>query len=361
VVFPLLRDAPFAKRLEVNGAVRYTDYSSSGPVTTWKVGLNWQPVDDVRVRFTESRDIRAPTLLDLYSGTTVSQINVNDPHTGVTGIVRVQGGGNADLKPEVARTTTAGVVYTPSWAPRLQVSVDYYNILISNAIATINGAQTAIMQECEASGGTSPLCETIVRPLAFSNRSAANFPTLIYTRNQNIAQAYTHGVDVEASYSFDLADLAADAPGRVDLRLLYVYQPTLKSRSYPGSPVTDAAGVAALSATRITGIVGYEVGPFSMDWQLRYSSKQERSGTSLQVYADPPLKAKYYADVNLSYRFKAAGHDAQAFVIVSNLFDTDPRLSPATNSSGSPGTGTPTVIGDDVVGRYYTVGLRMKY
>lgn len=315
----------------------------------------------MRFRFTESRDIRAPTLFDLYSGTTISILNVNDPHTGVNGVINVQGGGNPNLLPEVARTSTAGVVYSPSWLPRFQVSVDYYNIRIDNAIATINGASTAVLQECELSGGTSPLCATIVRPRPFSDHSAADFPTLVYNLNQNIAETYTHGVDAEASYNFDLADLGAPLPGRMDLRLLYAYQPTLKSRTFPTAQLTETAGVAGLSATRVQALIGYVNGSFSTDWQVRHLSKQARSGNPLQIYADPDLPSRTYVDVNLSYRFKVSGRDTQAYLIVTNLFDEAPRVSPSTTFTGIPGFGTPTVVGDDVLGRYFTVGMRLRY
>ncbi|HXA40543.1 MAG TPA: TonB-dependent receptor [Phenylobacterium sp.] len=360
-VFPLLRDLPLVDKLEVNGAARYTDYSSSGPATTWKVGLNYQPIEDLRFRFSESRDIRAPTLADLYAGTTIAILNVNDPHTGVNGVIKVQGGGNPNLVPEVARTSTAGFVYTPAWIPRFSLSFDYYNIVIDNAIGSINGSNTAILQECENSGGTSPVCSTIVRPLPFSDHSAANFPTLVYNLNQNISQTYTHGFDVEARTDRTLSDLIAGAPGHVDLRLLWSHQPVLKSRTYPTSQLTNAAGVAGLSADRVTGTVGYELGPFSALWQARYLSSQARSGNPLQVYAGPDLPAIWYHDVNLTYRFKAVGRDLQAYLIVTNLFNQQPRISPSTTFAGIPGFGSPYVLGDDPVGRYYTVGLRMKY
>ncbi len=360
-IFPLLRDLPFVDKLEVSGAVRYTEYSSSGPATTWKVGLNYEPIDELRFRFSESRDIRAPTLADLYSGTTISILNVNDPHTGVNGVIRVQGGGNPNLVPEIARTSTAGVVYTPHWLQRFSLSLDYYNIVLDNAIGSINGASTAILQECENSGGTSPLCATIVRPLPFSDHSAANFPTLVYNLNQNIAETYTHGYDAEARTDFQLSDFNATLPGHVALRLLYSHQPVLKSRSYPTSQLTNAAGAAGLSADRVTGTVGYDVGPFSAFWQARYLSAQNRTGNPLQVYADPALPAVWYHDLNLTYRLKAGGRDLQAFFIVNNLFDQAPRVSPSTTFTGIPGFGTPSVIGDDPVGRYYTVGLRVKY
>jgi len=63
VALPLARDMPFAKSIDFNGAVRSTDDSTSGGVTTWKAGLVWQPVDGLRLRAAQSRDIRAPTLI----------------------------------------------------------------------------------------------------------------------------------------------------------------------------------------------------------------------------------------------------------------------------------------------------------
>jgi outer membrane receptor protein involved in Fe transport len=360
-VFPLLSDQFLIKKLEINGAVRYTDYSSSGPATTWKVGLNYEPIRGLRFRFSESRDIRAPTLADLYAGTTISVLNVNDPHTGVNGVIQVQGGGNPHLVPEVAQTSTAGVIYTPSWIPRFSISFDYYNILLNNAIGAINGASTAVLQECEVSGGTSPVCAAIVRPLPFSNHTAANFPTLVYNLNQNIAQTYTHGFDVEAHYDVRLSDINATLPGHLDLRLLYSYQPVLKSRAYPNSQLTNAAGVAGLSADRVTTNLDYKVGGFSIDWQVRYLSAQALSGNPLQVYAGPPLPEIWYHDVGFTYRFKAAHHDLQAFFLVDNLLDQQPRISPSTTFTGVPGFGTPSVTGDDPIGRYYTVGMRFDF
>ncbi len=47
-VIPLANDYSWAKLLEVNAAARVTDYSTSGTVETWKVGLNYMPIDDLR-------------------------------------------------------------------------------------------------------------------------------------------------------------------------------------------------------------------------------------------------------------------------------------------------------------------------
>ncbi|HTI66601.1 MAG TPA: TonB-dependent receptor [Caulobacteraceae bacterium] len=356
---PLIVDAPFAKRLDVSGAVRHTEYTSSGAVNTWKVGLNYQPIEDLRFRYTESRDIRAPTLSDLYSGQTVALVTLNDLHTGRSSSVSLLGGGNRDLVPEIARTTTLGAVYRPSWLQRFAVSVDYYNIVINNAIGSIAGNSADVMRECENSGGTSPLCDTIVRPLPFSDRSAANFPLFVRSTSLNVSEMFTHGVDVEASYNFPLSGV--NLPGALDLRVLYSYQPVLKTRSFPSSPVVNTAGAVGLSSKRATFLAGYTAGPFSLNWQTRYTGPLKRTGNPLLIYAAGDLPSYMIHDLAVGYRFKAAGHTLQATVSVANVFDKQPRLSPNPNFTGTPGAFGSVVAGDDSVGRYYTFGLRAQY
>jgi outer membrane receptor protein involved in Fe transport len=275
--------------------------------------------------------------------------------------VSVLSGGNDELKPEVASTTTVGFVYQPSWLPRFVLSFDYFDMRIDNAIGTISGLQAAVLQECEASGGVSSVCAAIVRPLPFSDTSAANFPTLVLNQSLNVAETYTRGFDVEMGYSFGLAAISANWPGNVNLRLLLTHQPELSTRATPTSPLVDAAGAVGLSKTRIAGMMGYENGPLTMNMQVRYSSAQERSDNAQLVFADPPLPSKYFGDLYLGYRFAPAGHGLEAFVSVNNVLDTDPRVSPSTTRVGIPGTGNPVVNGDDIMGRYYTVGFRFSY
>ncbi|WEK01158.1 MAG: TonB-dependent receptor [Candidatus Sphingomonas phytovorans] len=362
VLFPLLADIPLVRKLDFNGAVRYTHYANSGSVVTYKLGLTYEPFDGLRFRAAKSRDIRAPTLADLSPNVGQSFTRIVDPLTGQTGNVNVQTSGNPDLVPEVARTYTAGVVYQPSWLPRLTLSFDYYNIRIDNAISSLAGSNAAVLQQCAASGGTSALCGLIERPLPYSNTTAANFPTLTRTQSLNIAEAYTEGFDVEASYGFGLGGISAAIPGQVNLRLLYSYQPILKTRSYTDAVLDNDAGQVGLSKHRVAGFVGYKAGPFAIDVQMRYSSKQLRQETVGVVYADPYLPSAFYTDLNLAYDVRFGGNDnMQLFLNIGNLFDRDPRVSPALLRTSSPGTASPTVAGDDMIGRYFTTGVRFKF
>jgi iron complex outermembrane receptor protein len=364
-VVPLARDMTLIKSLEVNGAVRYTHYSSSGGATTWKIGLNYNPVADVRFRVTESRDIRAPTLYDLYSGASVASDAISDSHTGVSNVTASETIGNPHLVPEVAQTTTVGVVYSPSWFHGFRISVDYYNITINNAIEQLSsayGSLQGIVDACNASGGTASVCADVIRPFPYSNTSGGNFPTEVINATANIAQNYTHGLDVEASYALNLADVLPSAQGTVNWRLLYNYQPVNASRAAPGAPVINAAGYSGLPSSRVTLTTSYQNGPLEADWLLRYSGSEKQGlGVPGQYFAGGPLPGIFYSDVNLAYRFKAAGHNLQAFITINNLFNQQPRVAPLTEVLFIPGVVPPGAAGDDVLGRYFTGGFRFSF
>lgn len=116
---PLARNAPLLRSLDLNTAIRYAHYSTSGGAWTWKVGLTWEPVDDLRFRATRSRDIRAPNPEDLFGAGLLRSYTITDPfRNGVTTSgVPFTAVGNPNLTPEKADTTVVGVVYRPSWLP----------------------------------------------------------------------------------------------------------------------------------------------------------------------------------------------------------------------------------------------------
>ena len=150
IVAPLARDLPLLQKLDVNAAVRLTDYSSTGRVTTWKVGGTWAPVDGLLVRATRSRDIRAPNNSELFS-TLTSRSSLVNSFTGATDQLVVIASPSPDLKPETSDTFTVGAVLSPSFLPGLNISVDYYDIKVEGAISSIP-AQT-IIDRCAAEVG----------------------------------------------------------------------------------------------------------------------------------------------------------------------------------------------------------------
>src|SRR5690606_7367342 len=113
-VVPLAKGLPGAQALDLNAAIRRTDYSTSGLVSTWKLGATWQPIDDLRFRVTRSRDIRAPNLNELFAAGTANTNSVIDRFNNDQN-VQYQGlsVGNLSLVPEKADTLGIGVILQP--------------------------------------------------------------------------------------------------------------------------------------------------------------------------------------------------------------------------------------------------------
>ena len=363
VLIPLLKDQPFVQSLELNLAGRYTDYSTSGVVYTWKVGGSWAVNSDLRLRATRSRDIRAPTLVDLFAPASTAFTPFNDVHTGLNAGVLTTTSGNPNLVPEIAKTFTAGLIYQPSWLPGFSVAVDYYDIHMTNAI-TAAGTGTAFQRECEDSNGTSPFCANFIRPLPFSDRSAANFPTAAFIRQLNAANQWTRGVDAEVNYQFDLAD-----KGSLAIRALASYQPVLNTQAVSSIPPSRAAGVAGTPPETGAGIAGvsklrvnlglnYILGGLSVSATERWQSKQQPSDRSANVDLRDDIPAYAYTDVTISYRANIGGHDVSPFLTIENLFNKKPPITGYI--ANQPGLGFPTPTGFDTFGRFFTVGLRMK-
>ncbi len=368
-VVPLLKDLPLAENLEFSGALRYTQYSTSGPAITWKAGLSYQPIHDVRFRVTESRDIRAPTLFDLYQAPTVTQVTITDPLlNNASYTVNQYTQGNIAVKPEVATTNTLGVVYSPSWLPRFRVSLDYYLINIENALGNSLpsiGASgvTADINACIATNGVSAYCSAVPRPFPLSNTTSANQLSGVYSFPINLAEQWTRGLDIEASYGFDMKGIHPALVGQTDLRLLATYSPQNVTIVSPGSPAAGSPLSQPL-VTRVNVTVNYNLGAFKASWLASYTDTHHRYLPSLTpvFYGDGDFPAIVTHDLNLSYRFKAQGQAMQASLTINNVFNQSPLIGPINQApTNTPGGQTPVAGGPSPLGRYYTASLRIGF
>jgi outer membrane receptor protein involved in Fe transport len=358
VAVPLMRDVPGADTLELNGAVRHTDYSTSGSVNTWKVGGVWGPVDGLKLRLARSRDIRAPTLFDLFAGPQFTQAAVTDPHTSFTSGFNQITSGNAKLNPEIGKTFTVGAVLQPRALSGFSLSVDFYNVKIKGAITTLT--PLAILQDCEASGGTAPSCANVQRPFPFSDRSQANYPTQVTVSGINAAVIDTKGFDIDASYRRSIGG------GQLTARLYATYLKSFRTQLAQGQPLIDYAGYNAAGSGGVSGglpkwkgslSLNYDLGPLTIFAQENYVGPLKFG--PVQVYKDPKIKAFYTTDVTVTYRLKALGSDTQLFGTVTNLFDKTPPLVYPTSV---PGAGLSTIVSlYDVTGRAFVAGARFQF
>jgi outer membrane receptor protein involved in Fe transport len=351
---PLLRDVAVAQALNLNGAVRYADYSTSGSAWTWKVGLDWHLTNALRLRATRSRDFRAPTLYDLFAPPSSIVFNFTDIHTNnTTAVTMNETRGNPDLKAEVANTLTAGLVYDVPFVPGLSFSVDYYKIKLNNAIGSI-GPDQETQQQCEASNGTSPLCDLFIRPFPFSNTTSANFPTKVLNQSLNLASLQVEGVDAELNFRKDVG------PGTLTLRALVNYQPDYVTQRFTGTRIINEAGGPNRSKWRATGLFAYDLASYSIAVQQRWRSAQRPFTDPLVVSSGiGAIKAVAYTD--LTFTARVGEKDRFSFFLsAQNLFDKDPPLYPGA-AGATPGFFYPTVNGDDVIGRYFTAGFKANF
>jgi iron complex outermembrane receptor protein len=297
---PLLNAEGTAK-IDLNGAARYSDYSTSGGIWSWKVGGTARLFNDLLLRATKSRDIRSPSIGELFS---VRAINigplVDQDTTGRTGTpgysanpqtVTTYTGGNPDLAPEIGKTLTIGGSFSPSFFRGFNLSVDYYKIKVEGFVASLSGALATYIQ----------------------------------------------------SYTFDtgLPPVAGATSTRIDS--------AGDVGSTTGNAIPKWRGVVSL---------GYQNETFGLDARVRYVDGGAYNHLQSQEYVqsitpgstaylvDNHINARIYLD--LGAQFKIAERFNLSFN-VNNLFDRKPPLSPS------------APVYYDAVGRYFSMATRVKF
>lgn len=228
---PILEDKPFAKQLDVETGYRYSTYQQGWKTNTYKFGVDWAPIQDVRVRGSFQRAVRAPNVIELYSPQSVALDGNTDPCAGAAVAGKVNGntaaqcaktgvqagqfgnitpnsaaqyngltGGNPTLQPETALTTSIGLQLTPSFIPNFRVNIDYFDIKIENVIQTV-GADT-ILKECLTAD---LFCQDIHR----SAIGSLWIGTTGYVTDAlaNVGQLEEKGADLDVAYSLEIGKM----------------------------------------------------------------------------------------------------------------------------------------------------------
>lgn len=349
VNLPLLTDAGFAKSLTANAAARYTDYSLSGGVTTWKGGLVWEPIAGLRFRGTHSRDIRSPTLGELYQGSSQGTATIVDPVKQFTGTALTGNIGNTALTPEVANTNVFGIVLQPSFMPGFIFSVDYYDIDIKEAISTLSAQQIVTL----CAGGATSLC-------GFVQRDTLWFVSRVRIPFVNVAARKTSGLDIEVGYDIPMQNVLGLGEGGLTFRLLANNLQKFDTQ-VQGAAVLHLAGDVGVNSTpKWTGVfvATANAGKFGLSLQERYigSGKYDNTLTAIDIDRNHAASITY-TDLTLTYDVGGSA-GLQGFVTVNNLFDRDPVMTPGILISGS-SLGNRALY--DILGRSVTVGTRFKF
>ncbi|MEH3105786.1 MAG: TonB-dependent receptor [Sphingomonas fennica] len=339
---PLLKDLALVRNLDVNGAVRLTDYSTSGSVTTWKVGANYTMIDGLRFRGTLSRDIRAPNVNELFSGQAQSIPIILDPLTNRSFATSVLTGGNPDLQPERAKTYTAGVILEPRFLSGLHLSLDYYSIKIDDAILALSGQQ--VVDGCFVNQQQN-LCDAV-------SRDAGNSITQVRATLFNAASYKTNGLDIEAAYALPLG------AGRLTARMLANYVGKLYSTS--GGDTAGTTGQTN-SIPHWRGNFGlfYRTQRFGFGGLVRYVqgglyNNLFNEGGGVNSINDNRIGHRFYLDLSGNYRIV---EQVELFVKVNNAFDRDPPIAPTVITQA----GAANSPFYDRFGRFISAGVRFQF
>ncbi len=391
---PILGDRPGFHRLEVNGAVRYSDYSNDvGGTLTWGGTGIWAPVRDISLRGSYQRAIRAPTVNNLFLGqaqnfpaftdycrqavaatnTTLRQscINAGVPAALVgtpfgTGNTQIRAvvGGNPNLKEETADTWTAGVVITPTFAPGLSITVDYYDIRIKDGILGGGPGVSVLRDACFGTPASNfqpfntSFCALLPRnPITFEVEDAIN--TAI-----NAGSVKTRGVDFEIRYGVPVGfGLFGADDSRLQFRVAgtRLIQYDFNNLAAIPTLVNKCAGQFGLTCGdpfakwRGNASIGWVTGPMNLNFRVNYIGPVNDDGTAgAPPFIIPRIKGYATADI-------AAGFDVRENLNVSfgivNLTDRNPpELLDAQDQQANTYPST-----YDVLGRRFFIRAGLKF
>jgi iron complex outermembrane receptor protein len=384
----LLEDKPFAQSLSWEAGYRYSDYSLDFTTDTYKLGLEWTPIQDIRARASYQRSVRVPNVTELFgvqsvgldgtidlcasdvsSGETVALTPEQCARTGVTPeqfnniqsnpAAQYNGfiGGNPDLQPEKADTFSFGLAFQPSFAPGLRLQVDYFDISIEDAIQNPNADFTLLL--C-AQNGDPLTCSRINRDGDGSLWQSNN--GFIVDTFQNIGEIATKGIDLDVSYQFEIG-----SAGSLGLDLVATRLESLEFTPQPGVTYDCA------------GLYGSICGVPAPEWRHKMDAtwRTPWSGIDLTLswrYFDAVNQDSQDANEFLSFLGTASGQDATDAELgsrsyidltgsvtladkytlrvgVNNLLDKDPPLNGANACPTGPCNGNTWPQVYDAIGR----------
>lgn len=368
---PLLSDIAFVQNLSFETAGRAMNYSTSGSDNAWKLGLNWEVNDELRVRINRSKSVRAPNIGELYNppGQTfrsitdfcaTSQRNALNPkyRDNILANCAAQGVpanfepsqewfgstrpgfiiGNTDLTNEIARDWTVGFVYKPSFIQDFSLTVDYWKFEMTNMIQSFAGPD--VVRYCYQSDSINNVyCPLIERdPVTFE---IVNY----FEKPINSALSTTSGVDIEANYSFDTEY------GRFGTRLISTY---LEERSFNQTGFAEdeiiQTGQSSRPKWRHRLITDYAYGDFSAVLTMSHRKNTVLSNQwtpNQHNYNDVPS----YTTFDLTTRYNISPV-LQVRAGILNMFDRTPPRRPTSYADGSL---------YDMIGQRITVGLSYDF
>ena len=396
---PIISDKPGAYALSTDLGYRYSSYTSGFSTNTFKIGLEYAPIKDVRVRAGFNRAVRAPSVGDLFSPAVIGAGGTADPcwgaavnglvnghnlafceNTGVTPAefghilanpaaqINTSLGGNPDLKPEIADTYTYGVVFQPTYVPGLVTSIDYYRIVISNTIQSLTS--NTVVNNCGLTGSAA-LCGLIHRgagtgSLWFNNTDFVN------TQEVNIGVVSTQGLDLASHYSLNIGSAGTLGFTLSGTRVLnFLTQPLPSGGAYDCVGYYGTTCGAPIPKWRHTFNTTWGAPWAGVDVTARWrylgpvlSDRVSQDPQLAQTYFMPSAHIGGYSYIDLSASIPIPSTGISFRLGVNNIADKAPPIVANGNYSDCPNTSCNdnTWVGTyDTLGRYLYAHVSAKF
>ena len=389
---PLVQGKPGAEQLNVDAAYRNSDYGNIKS-NTYKLGADWAPVQDVKLRGSFQRAIRAPNIIELFTAQGFGLFNGADPcstnppltaptaslaqcvATGVpaanygnanvltspAGQYNGFFGGNPNLEPEKSDTRSFGVVFTPSFLHGLNASVDYFNIKVSNTISVFQATNT--LAACYGLNNAAA-CGRIHRNAVGNLWTGVGAVTDL---NINTGALKTSGIDVNVNYN----GVHVGNMGTLNFSLLGTRLGELVTDNVPGViPAYDCTSKYGNSCGtpnpkwRHHARIGW-VTPWKLDFDLtwRYygpvslflgSPTAPQPGVPNEI--DYNLSSRSYFDIAGTYMLSPK---TSIVVGINNILDKDPPITSAPSAGTGNGNTFPQTY--DAFGRYIFARVKVGF
>ena len=403
---PLVTNKPFIDSLNFEAGYRFSQYSTNaGNTDTYKAGLDYSPIHDLRFRASYQHAVRAPNIDELFTPQAGGLGLVNDICAGpaVNGLVQGKytaaqcartgvtaaefgnieanpaaqyntiGGGNPNLTPEISNTYSAGFIYSPHYITGLSVSADFFNISVDRVIGAGLGGADNQLQQC-ALTGSSAFCGTIHRDQATAGTLFLSNNGYVLTTQLNGGELQSEGVDITADYKVPLSRFGLEGFGTVDFNYLATYNKKLRTKPTPGGAQYDCAGLyGSICGTpnpyyrhkmRLTWNTPFHDLQISGQW--RYFGGVKADGLSDQgsltgqsdagFAVDNHFGAQSYLDLTAAIRVR---DNLTLRAGVNNVLDEEPPLSGLGAAGAFNGNTYPQVY--DSIGRYLFASITANF
>ncbi|MFL6858721.1 MAG: TonB-dependent receptor domain-containing protein [Allosphingosinicella sp.] len=412
IIVPLITDR-LIHSASIEAGVRFSDYSTTGKSTTWKAGGTIEPIVGVRLRGMYQVAVRSPNIQELFQSPVQGLSNLTvDPCQGAaptasralceatgapagsygsiptpsSGQINVTTSGNPNLDVEKAKTWTIGGVLQPTFIPRLAITLDWWQIVVSNAIT--QPAQNDILNGCYSttlnpSQTPNAFCELIQRnPLNGSLNGAGETKGVILA-SSNLGRIATAGWDLGITYRVPLGNMFGETSslrfGLNGTRLNYYH-----FQATPNSINRDCTGYYSTSCTnprpryKFNARATWELGKIETTflWShtsaVNYEPIAPSPAPALSVAQPGSTAAAFnallpqyrhipsydYFDLGVTFN---VSETFELGLMVENLLDKDPPLvgSGVGGTAFNNGNTFPTIY--DAVGRVYTVSGRLRF